>query len=198
MLFVNGIEKGKKEKSVGAVIHEFASEIDASAWYNDDELAVSGNVVYRYQDLKNESCEIIEEEDSLIYQTKDKNVKYSDDTKSKKIKPVIEKLQEKNLVSSVFWSHKIGDYVFVFGRDGILYKVNKNSDGIEEQITIKEKKEDDAEKSEYVVVWKTQNPDEILLQNQDQAWLINLDKMEIRYEIGDDVSGCLGSSLQIL
>ena len=152
MLFVNGIEKGKKEKSVGAVIHEFASEIDASAWYNDDELAVSGNVVYRYQDLKNESCEIIEEEDSLIYQTKDKNVKYSDDTKSKKIKPVIEKLQKKNLVSSIFWSHKIGDYVFVFGRDGILYKVNKNSDGIEEQITIKEKKEDDAEKSEYVVV----------------------------------------------
>ena len=86
MLFVNGIEKGKKEKSVGAVIHEFASEIDASAWYNDDELAVSGNVVYRYRDLKNESCEIIEEEDSLIYQTKDKNVKYSDDTKSKKNK----------------------------------------------------------------------------------------------------------------
>lgn len=171
------------------MIHEFASEIDASAWYNDDELAVSGNVVYRYQDLKNESCEIIEEEDSLIYQTKDKNVKYSDDTKSKKIKPVIEKLQKKNLVSSIFWSHKIGDYVFVFGRDGILYKVNKNSDGIEEQITIKEKKEDDAEKSEYVVVWKTQNPDEILLQNQDQAWLINLDKMEIRYEIGDDVKG---------
>lgn len=189
MLFVNGIEKGEKEKSVGAVIHEFASEIDASAWYNDDELAVSGNVVYRYQDLKNESCEIIEEEDSLIYQTKDKNVKYSDDTKSKKIKPVIEKLQEKNLVSSVFWSHKIGDYVYLFGRDGILYKVNKNSDGIEEQITIKEKKEDDAEKSEYVVVWKTQNPDEILLQNQDQAWLINLDKMEIRYEIGDNVKG---------
>ena len=34
------------------MIHEFASEIDASAWYNDDELAVSGNVVYRYQDLK--------------------------------------------------------------------------------------------------------------------------------------------------
>ena len=89
----------------------------------------------------------------------------TDDTKSKKIKPVIEKLQEKNLVSSVFWSHKIGDYVFLFGRDGILYKVNKNLDGIEEQITIKEKKEDDAEKSEYVVVWKTQNPDEILLQN---------------------------------
>lgn len=189
MLFVNGIEKGEKEKSVGAVIHEFASEIDASAWYNDDELAVSGNVVYRYQDLTNESCEIIEEEDSLIYQTKDKNVKYSDDTKSKKIKPVIEKLQEKNLVSSVFWSHKIGDYVYLFGRDGILYKVNKNSDGIEEQITIKEKKEDDAEKSEYVVVWKTQNPDEILLQNQEQAWLINLDKMEIRYEIGDNVKG---------
>ena len=45
------------------------------------------------------------------------------------------------------------------------------------------------EKSEYVVVWKTQNPDEILLQNQAQAWLINLDKMEIRYEIGDDVKG---------
>ena len=54
---------------------------------------------------------------------------------------------------------------------------------------MKEKKEDDTEKSEYVVVWKTQNPDEILLQNQDQAWLINLDKMEIRYEIGDDVKG---------
>lgn len=180
------IEEEKKEKSVGAVLHEFESDIDATAWYKNDYLAVRGNRIYQYENVKNEFCESISEEDSLIYQTQDKNVKYPDNTKSKTMKPIIETLQEKNLVSSILWSSKIEDSIYMFGKDGVLYKVGKNRNNIESQITLKEEKEEEIkETSDDVTVWQTQNPDEILFQFKNQAWLVDLQKMEVRYEIED-------------
>lgn len=188
---VDNIENENKESGIGAIFHEFEAEIDDCTWYEDDYLAVRGNTIYHYKDLQNKACEEIEEDEILKYQTKDKNVKYSDDTKSKTIKPVLQKLQEKSLLPSIAWSHKIEEKLFLFGQDGMLYKVDENSGKVEESLKIREGNSQNSayERIDDIEVWKTQDSNEVIIQNRDNAWLVNLDKMEIRYEIGDDVKG---------
>ena len=195
MLGIREIEGVKNEKGYGWVIQDFEKEIDLCESYENNYIGVRSNKVYLYQDLENQNAEEIEEDKVLLYQTQNKNVKYPDYTQSKTIKPVIEDLQKQGLISEVMWSYKIGDKIFLYGRDGVFYKINEELSTVEEKITLKEETEENKnETSEDITVWRTQNQNEILLEDETEAhnrraWLINLDKMEIRYEIGDDVKG---------
>ena len=92
--------------------------------------------------MENQNAEEIEEDKVLLYQTQNKNVKYPDYTQSKTIKPVIEDLQKQGLISEVMWSYKIGDKIFLYGRDGVFYKINEELSTVEEKITLKEETEE--------------------------------------------------------
>ena len=182
-------EKKEVDESVlaGIKFHDFGMEIDKCDWYDDDYISVKGTSVYLYQDLTNEKCKLVEADEITEYQTESKKDKYSDKKDSKKIKKIMDKLQKEDAFADAVWGCTIDKNLFVFGRDGIFYKIDETSATVEESLKLREETEEEslvrAEDYNEITVWKTSNPEEVIVQNQETGWLVNIKEMEVRYQI---------------